>query len=137
MLNMFLYGTLRKGEANDIHNLAADHRLTAPRFIGPATVTGRLYDFERYPGLVSASDGGRVIGEVYEVEDELRAVLDEVERAYPENETLFSSEAIDLNVHGQTVTCMFYPVSAASVLGLPEIRSGDWVEHRRSRATKI
>jgi len=136
MLNMFLYGTLRKGEANDIYDLAVDHGLTAPRFVGPATVRGRLYDFGKYPGLVSASDGGPVIGEVYEIEDELRAVLDEVERAYPENETLFSLEVIDLNVDGQTVACLFYPVSAASVLDLPEIRSGNWVEHRRSRTTK-
>lgn len=136
MPNMFLYGTLRKGEANDIFDLAVAHRLTAPRFVGPTTVTGRLYDFGKYPGLVSAGDGGPVIGEVYEIEDELRAVLDEVERAYPENETLFSLEAIDLNVHGQTVACLFYPMSAASVLDLPEIRSGNWAEHRRSRSTK-
>ena len=63
-------------------------------------------------------------------------MLDEVERAYPENETLFSLETIDLNVDGQTVACLFYPMSAASVLGLSKIRSGNWVEHRRSRATE-
>ncbi|HEY2608446.1 MAG TPA: gamma-glutamylcyclotransferase, partial [Paraburkholderia sp.] len=38
-----------------------------------------------------------------------------------------------VKVDGNVVNCRFYPVTPNAVKGLPEIRSGDWVEHRRTR----
>ncbi|MGU7770406.1 gamma-glutamylcyclotransferase family protein [Burkholderia sp. MR1-5-21] len=133
MLNVFVYGTLRQGEANDLHEACVRHGIAPPRLIGTASISGRMHDFGRFPGVVLCSDGNAVIGEVYEIQDSLLAVLDEIEQAYPEDDTLFVGQPIDVEVDGQKVRCLFYPVSAASTAGVTEIHSGDWVSHRRSR----
>lgn len=74
-----------------------------------------------------------VTGDVYEIEDELVAVLDEIEAVYPGVEDRFLAREVMVKVDGNVVNCRFYPVSPNAVKGLPEIRSGDWVEHRSTR----
>ena len=66
-------------------------------------------------------------------EVKLVAVLDEIEAVYPGVEDRFLAREVMVKVDGNVVNCRFYPVSPNSVKGLPEIRSGDWVEHRRTR----
>lgn len=58
---LFIYGTLMIASG---HPMAA--RLAAEsRFIGPATVSGRLYDFGAYPGAVATvAPGERIHGVV-------------------------------------------------------------------------
>ena len=119
MLNMFVYGTLRRGEANDIQDVSARHGLAAPRFVGTATICGRLHDFGRFPGLVVSSTGVPVLGEVYEIADELRAILDEIERAYPEDDTLFDSQAVELEVGGRTCLACSIPLRPRRHSGCP------------------
>lgn len=134
MLNVFIYGTLRAGEPNDMLHVAARHGLAEPRLIGPATVRGKLYDFGNYPGIVVDGTGVPVIGDVYEIESALVSILDEIERAYPGIDGLFVGREITLEVGGQPLVCLFYPVTESAVQGKPEIASGDWVAHRRSRS---
>lgn len=133
MLNVFVYGTLRAGERNDIRHAAARHGLAAPRLVGMAAVRGKLYDFGKYPGLVVDEAGAPVVGDVYEIEHALVPVLDDIEQAYPGVDGLFVGKEVALDVAGRSVVCLFYPVDAASVDGLPEIVGGDWIAHRRSR----
>jgi hypothetical protein len=38
-----------------------------------------------------------------------------------------------VKVDGNVVNCRFYPVTPHAVKGLPEIKSGDWVEYRATR----
>jgi gamma-glutamylcyclotransferase (GGCT)/AIG2-like uncharacterized protein YtfP len=69
---LFTYGTLMRGYG--LHVVLA-RGATA---VGEGTVRGRLLDLGRYPGLVPG--GGRVLGEVYRLDDvELLPVLDREE----------------------------------------------------------
>lgn len=133
MRYVFVYGTLRAGEVNDIGQAATRSRLAAPRLIGGASVPGRLYDFGNYPGLVPDSAGGLVHGDVYEIDEVLVSVLDEIEEVYPGVEGLFRSREISVVVDGHALQCLFYSVGAESVVGLPRIENGDWVAYRLAR----
>ncbi|WP_321896953.1 gamma-glutamylcyclotransferase family protein [Paraburkholderia heleia] len=135
MKYVFVYGTLRAGEINDI-NLAADSNAIArPRHLGLTTLAGRLFDFGSYPGMVAGSADAQstVVGDVYEIDDALLAVLDEIEQVYPGADGLFVSAEVDIEVHGERIACLYYPVASAAVAGRPEIAGGDWVAHRRTR----
>ena len=133
MQNVFVYGTLRAGEVNDISSAAARHDIAAPTLLGTAAVKGRLYDFGTYPGLVVDEQGMSVTGDVYAIDDALVAVLDEIEEVYPGVEGLFQRRDVTVDVDGTAVACRFYPVAKEAVPGLKEIASGDWVAHRRGR----
>jgi gamma-glutamylcyclotransferase (GGCT)/AIG2-like uncharacterized protein YtfP len=133
MRYVFVYGTLRAGEANDIGQAAASSALAPPVLIGAASVRGRLFDFGGYPGLVPAEDGVHVKGDVYQVDERLVAVLDQIEEVYPGEAGLFMQHEVTVNVDGAALSCLYYPVQRDAVDGLPEIGSGDWVAYRRSR----
>ena len=133
MQYVFIYGTLRAGEANDIGVAAARNGIAPPTPIGTASVRGRLFDFGDYPGLVVDPAAGPVVGDVYEIDDALVAVLDEIEEVYPGVEGLFLARETGVEVDGVRLQCRFYPVARESVKGLPEITGGDWVAYRRSR----
>jgi gamma-glutamylcyclotransferase (GGCT)/AIG2-like uncharacterized protein YtfP len=133
MLTVFVYGTLRAGEVNDIRNAAARNDIAEPTLIGSTAVRGHLFDFGSYPGFVVDEAGIDVQGDVYEIDDALVAVLDEIEAVYPGVEDRFLAREVLVKVDGNVLNCRFYPVAASAVKGLPEIRSGDWVEYRRTR----
>lgn len=74
-----VYGTLKRGYSNH-------HLLDKACYIGPDTLTRlTLYDLGPYPGaLAKPSDGVEV--EVYEVNDPLLVMLDELEGYEPQAE---------------------------------------------------
>jgi gamma-glutamylcyclotransferase (GGCT)/AIG2-like uncharacterized protein YtfP len=137
MQYVFVYGTLRAGEINDINRAAERHGIAAPECVGAAYVTGRLFDFGNYPGLVLDEQGARVSGDVYCIDDALVPVLDEIEDVYPGVEGLFRAHRLHVEVNLQDerthIDCLIYPVSAAATQGRPRIESGDWVTHRATR----
>lgn len=133
MQNVFVYGTLRAGEVNDISEAAARHDIAEPEWLGTATIRGRLFDFGAYPGLVVDGDGVDVKGDIYAIDDALVAVLDEIEAVYPGVEGLFLAREVTLDVDGEPLACRYYPVTANAVKGLQEIVSGDWVVYRGIR----
>lgn len=137
MQYVFVYGTLRAGEVNDISRAAERHGIAAPQPIGAAHVHGRRFDFGAYPGLVIDQQGTPIRGEVYRIEDALVPVLDEIEEVYPGLEGLFRSHRLHIEVETEgrknRVDCLVYPVAAAAVAGLPRIESGNWVKHRATR----
>ncbi|MBB2916694.1 conserved hypothetical protein [Cupriavidus taiwanensis] len=135
MPRVFVYGTLRAGEVNDLNAAARRHGIAAPTLLGTGTVAGRLYDFGTYPGLVLDAGGGPVVGDIYEIADALLPVLDEIEEVYPGQATLFVREEQAVQHNGQPVACLLYPVADAAAAALPRIDSGDWVAYRRARDT--
>ena len=126
---VFVYGTLRRGDDNDITRL-----LPAPRLVGHAHVAGTLHHLGAYPGIVL--DGpGRVLGEVYAITPALEATLDEIECLYPERTDEYFKRAIDIDVQLpggsiERVRCICYEYNRAWVGEAPVIASGDWVRDR-------
>ncbi|WP_175704495.1 gamma-glutamylcyclotransferase family protein [Burkholderia ambifaria] len=134
MRYVFVYGTLRAGEANDIGHAAARHGIAAPTLLGAAALPGELYDFGTYPGMIAGPASESLVwGDVYEIDEQLMPVLDEIERVYPGVDTLFRQEPVTVQLGGRTYACVYYPVAAHAAAERPRIASGDWVQHRRER----
>ena len=133
MKYVFIYGTLRAGEVNDINLAAARNAIGQPRLVGRTAVAGRLFDFGTYPGMIVDAHAAPVIGEVYEVDEALVAVLDEIEQVYPGVDGLFVARKVNVEVAGEQLECLFYPVAQHAVQGRPQIHGGDWVAHRLAR----
>ncbi len=135
MRHVFVYGTLRAGEVNDISRAAERHGIAAPQLLGAAALAGRLYDLGRYPGMIATDDGPDLVwGDVYAIDERLVPVLDEIEQVYPGDDGLFAAREASVQLGGRHYPCLFYPVAERAVAGTPRIASGDWVQYRRERA---
>jgi len=132
-IHVFVYGTLRAGEVNDMTRAAARHGIAAPAYVGTASLGGQLYDFGHYPGMVLDAAGLGVTGDIYRIPAALIPVLDEIEAVYPGEAGLFVREMHDVACNGATYLCIVYPVSPSAVSQLPRIPGGDWVAYRRER----
>src|SRR5262245_2875894 len=77
MRRIFVYGSLRKGESNH-------HRFEGfgKTLVATGTVAGFLLkDLGDYPAAIpSSNDRDRIVGEVYEIPDDLAGVLDRFEQ---------------------------------------------------------
>jgi gamma-glutamylcyclotransferase (GGCT)/AIG2-like uncharacterized protein YtfP len=137
MQHVFVYGTLRAGESNDIHRAAQRNGIAAPVLIGSGHINGRLYDFDVYPGLVLDPAAGPVHGDIYRIDETLIPVLDEIEEIVPGVIGLYRSErllvTVQIDGRARAIDCLVYPVGEQAVEGLPRIDNGDWVAYRRSR----
>ena len=85
-----------------------------------------------YPALVAGGPGW-VRGEVYAVEANLLAVMDEIEEYVPGADTTFLRQEVALDVAGRRVTCQYYPVPPHKLAGAPAVEAEDWVAYRRAR----
>lgn len=64
---LFVYGTLRRRSRHPMARQLAQKA----RYLGTATIAGRLYDLGRYPGLLEpAAAGDRVHGDLYDLGDD-------------------------------------------------------------------
>jgi gamma-glutamylcyclotransferase (GGCT)/AIG2-like uncharacterized protein YtfP len=121
-LHVFVYGTLRRGQANDINRL-----LPAPRLLGLARIRGTLYDLGPYPGVILGG-AGWVQGEVYAITAELERQLDEIEEVAPVPSGEYTRRHLDVDVAGQTLHCLIYEIAPARVQGRRPMRGGDWLQ---------
>lgn len=121
MRHVFVYGTLRRGEVNDIN-----HQLPAPQFIGDSSVAGSLYPLGWYPGLVLGGPG-RVVGEVYAVSPDLETRLDEIEGLLPEPSGEYIKRELAFEVQGRSLDCFVYEIAPALVSHLVPMAEGDWL----------
>jgi gamma-glutamylcyclotransferase (GGCT)/AIG2-like uncharacterized protein YtfP len=114
MHRVFVYGTLRAGESN--HGL-----LAGARFVGLARTRPefRMFDLGPYPAI-TAEGSTAIEGEVYEVDDAMRARLDRLE-GHP---TMYTRTPIVL-ADGSAAEA--YLMSAARLRRYAEIRSGNWL----------
>ena len=118
--HVFVYGTLRRGEANDITRLEP-----APRFVANACIRGVMYDLGAYPGVVLGGEG-LVEGEVYAITPALERQLDEIEEVYPQRRDEYFKRRITVVVPAGPLECIVYEINAAYVAGAARIASGDW-----------
>jgi gamma-glutamylcyclotransferase (GGCT)/AIG2-like uncharacterized protein YtfP len=111
---LFVYGTLKRGGCRQ-------GLLPAWRFHGPARSRPlyALLHLGSYPGLIACPDAGQsVLGEIYEIDADLRNLLDEVEGA-PE---LYCLAPIEIEGTLGPVWAYFYQGDARS----PRIETGSW-----------
>lgn len=133
--HVFVYGTLRRGDDNDITRL-----VPTPQFIGTAAICGRMYHLGPYPGVVLASKGnglpcaggeGRIVGEVYAIDEELERLLDELEEVYPkangDTGEMYIKREIEVLVGHHRLVCIAYEINPNCIQGHAVITSGDWV----------
>ncbi len=120
----FVYGTLRRGDDNDINRLQP-----TPVFVGEARIKGRMYHLGRYPGVLLGGPHD-VAGEVYAISAELERVLDEIEELYPQQTNEYFKREIAVDVAGRQLRCIVYEINPSVVQGKPLIASGDWVRDR-------
>lgn len=81
---LFVYGTLSKAGGHPIHQRVAKHT----RFVGEASMQGKLFRMESYPGAVDSEDPADAVrGELYEILEPapLFTELDEYEGCGPKD----------------------------------------------------
>ena len=138
--HIFVYGTLRQGELNDINSL-----LPAPDWIGLGSVQGLLYNLGAYPGLRLNVEGGCMVkGEVYAIGADLEQRLDQIEEVWPQQTgeyakreievQLTRSSVLDPSQTNEKLICLVYEISTDRIVGKPIITNGDWVLYRHSRS---
>jgi len=134
---VFVYGTLRAGEINDLARAAAARGLPAASHVGPASVPGMLVDFGDWPGLIPVQDGRRVRGDVFQVEPALIALMDEIEEYQPGKPCCFVRRTVSASLEGAGPTgllrCEYYPIDPAFRAAAVDIPGEDWIAHRLSR----
>ena len=119
---VFVYGTLRKGQRNDI-NL----RTPPPVFIGSAGVKGQLYNRGWYPGIRLGGEQW-VLGEVYQVSAQLLAQLDVLEEVAPVPSGEYQRIQMELDCAGQKLVCDIYELSEHCAALSTVIEEGDWLK---------
>jgi len=134
---VFVYGTLRAGEINDLARAAAARGLPAASHVGAASVPGMLVDFGDWPGLIPVQDGRRVRGDVFQVEPALIALMDEIEEYQPGKPCCFVRRTVSASLEGAGPTgllpCEYYPIDPAFRAAAVDIAGEDWIAHRLSR----
>ncbi len=134
---VFVYGTLRAGEINDLAQAAARRGLPPARHVGPATVPGILVDFGAWPGLIPVADGRRVRGDLYEVTPALVALMDEIEEYAPGQPSCFVRRPVLAQPlappDAAPVACEYYPIDPAHRGAAVDVAHDDWVAYRRAR----
>lgn len=122
--HVFVYGTLRRGDANDITRLKPE-----PFFVGSATIAGTLYDLGAYPGIRLGGESP-VYGEVNAIAPALEEQLDNIEEVYPQQRDEYSKRIVPVAVQGRTLACIVYEINARYVAGRTILSGGDWVRER-------
>lgn len=137
---VFVYGTLRAGEINDLAQAAARRGLPPARHVGAATVPGMLVDFGDWPGLLPVADGRRVLGDIYEVDPALVALMDEIEEYAPGRPGCFVRRSVlarPLAPGAAPVACEYYPIDPAWRGTASDIDGDDWVAYRQARPARM
>jgi gamma-glutamylcyclotransferase (GGCT)/AIG2-like uncharacterized protein YtfP len=122
--HVFVYGTLRRGDANDITKLTP-----APVYRGDSQISGTMYHLGSYPG-VTLGGSGIVIGEVYAMTEPLERLLDGIESEYPAQTDEYYKRDIQVTVNEQLLDCIVYEINDTYIQGKPQIFSGDWIKDK-------
>ncbi len=122
---IFIYGSLRRGAARSMFV-----RFPNAKFIAGAKVSGSLYDLGAYPGLLLNESSSLVVGEVYEVDDELLDKLDDFEALSD-----YRRKQVEISLDNQRRKCWIYvpEYHAEFYSERTLIESGDWIEYAKRK----
>jgi gamma-glutamylcyclotransferase (GGCT)/AIG2-like uncharacterized protein YtfP len=120
---VFVYGTLRRGGAR-----AMSIRFPSSRFVTDAKVSGSLYDLGAYPGLLLNDSNSLVIGELYEVDDEILSKLDDIEAS-----SHYWRKQVKISLGTRSRKCWIYAPNPEAFSRRTLITSGDWVEYAKTK----
>ncbi|MCA1614251.1 MAG: gamma-glutamylcyclotransferase [Acidobacteria bacterium] len=120
---VFVYGTLRRGGARPM-----SIRFPGSKFMADAEVSGGLYDLGAYPGLLLSESDSPVIGEVYEVDDEVLNELDDFEAS-----THYRRQQVEISVGTRRMTGWTYEPEPEFYSLRTIITSGDWIEYAKTK----
>lgn len=124
---IFVYGTLRRGGVRAIERL-----FPAALSVGAGHAQGQLWDFGAYPGFVARAGGQTVLGEVYAVDADALAEMDEIERIADD---LYRRTPVRVALPGKRLRCWVYEVNPAQFALQHPITSGDWISHAAAKGT--
>ncbi|MBU1358702.1 MAG: gamma-glutamylcyclotransferase [Gammaproteobacteria bacterium] len=122
--HVFVYGTLRRGERNDIA-----HFLPRPDYVGQGRLRGLLYDLGAYPGAVLGGETW-IEGEIYRITGEVEAALDVLEEVAPDGSGEYLKREVPVESQGRMLICLVYEIHPERVALKPVIACGDWRERR-------
>jgi gamma-glutamylcyclotransferase (GGCT)/AIG2-like uncharacterized protein YtfP len=120
---VFVYGTLRSGGAR-----AMAIRFPASKFIADAKVSGSLFDLGAYPGLLVNESNSLVIGEVYEVDDEILNELDDFESS-----SHYLRKQVEIFLVTDRRIGWTYEPDPEFHSPRTLIPSGDWIEYAKTK----
>ncbi|PSW10608.1 gamma-glutamylcyclotransferase [Photobacterium rosenbergii] len=116
-VRVFVYGTLREGEAN------AYLLKEAVKLGDSCLVSGYiLYDLGAYPAAIASHSGESLLGEVYQINESILRDLDWLEE-YP-----VEYDRVEIETSYGKAWIYLYNQSVA---GLPVIGHGDWCHRKR------
>jgi len=128
---LFVYGSLRSGFHHPAYAYISDNFT----LVGPAKIKGLLYDMGEYPAAIPISDESFIIGELYELKDNLDFYwvieqIDDYEGLNVEQDetALFKREEVEVYLSDRTTTAWVYWYNS-DVSGRPFIPSGDILDY--------
>ncbi len=128
---LFVYGTLRRNRRGRLHPLLRGRA----RYVGPASVRGRLYDLGRYPGLLLAGND-RVSGELYRLPDPCSAwpALDRYEECDPSDpQAEYVRRLIPVHRPGGTTVDAWCYLYNRPLLPRQRVHGGDYRQRTKGR----
>lgn len=130
---VLVYGTLRRGQANDINQL---HMANVPpaEFVTQTQLPGALFDLGWYPGFSDdpayMDDAAQtVVVEVYRVPAALIAKLDEIEEINDSSDSEYFKRWVPFEFNGHSHSCLLYQINPNRLGNGVLIPSGDWVSY--------
>ena len=128
---LFVYGSLRSGFHHPAYAYISDNFT----LVGPAKIKGLLYDMGEYPAAIPISDESFIVGELYELKDNLDFYwvieqIDDYEGLNVEQDetALFKREEVEVYLSDRTTTAWVYWYNS-DVSGRPFIPSGDILDY--------
>lgn len=125
-MKLFVYGTLCRGEKN--HHVMNGAICIVER----ATINAKMYDTKRGYPAIKVEPNSVVVGEVYEVPNDMWPALDELE-GFTGNQEIDLYNKIKINVLTEVglIETFVYTVCDETLKTI-HIPSGDWVAYRKS-----
>jgi gamma-glutamylcyclotransferase (GGCT)/AIG2-like uncharacterized protein YtfP len=125
---LFVYGTLRRDINSEMYQLLARYG----KFVGGATIQGKLYMVDYYPGLVPSDNLQDVVcGEVYKLSrpDIALSRLDDYEKCGPtfSEPTEYVRRKQDVKLRSGEVISAWVYIFERPTVGLQLIESGDFL----------